>query len=285
MLVAWARVRPIIRLWLGALLGLLLAHIVFHARVVGGNPAWGSRFILTPVWLMVLVAVPLLAEAWSSLGWPRKAIAMILIGGAIPIQLASVAFPCYLEGETGILVERLRPGTAVRQYRGCGDGPRPPLGPRQLGTSTPGANRARAGSQSTPVPPGLQRTSGTRSHRLAGVGLRRAAGSPSTRCACPIAVAEYSSSGQDLGLITSTGLNDPYGITFGPNGNLFVANLGNNTIEEFSPSGTDPGGQQGHALRPVPVATVHLLSIALCITRPRGYDAAGCALTVRCAGQ
>ena len=54
-------------------------------------------------------------------------------------------------------------------------------------------------------------------------------------------IREYSASGQYLGLITSTGLNLPYGITFGPNGNLFVANAGNDTIHEFSPSGTNLG--------------------------------------------
>ncbi len=54
-------------------------------------------------------------------------------------------------------------------------------------------------------------------------------------------IREYSASGQDLGLITSTGLDNPYGITFGPNGNLFVANSGNNTIHEFSPTGADLG--------------------------------------------
>jgi sugar lactone lactonase YvrE len=54
-------------------------------------------------------------------------------------------------------------------------------------------------------------------------------------------IREYSASGQDLGLITSTGLDNPIGITFGPDGNLYVANYGNDTIHEFSPTGTDLG--------------------------------------------
>lgn len=54
-------------------------------------------------------------------------------------------------------------------------------------------------------------------------------------------IKEYNASGQYLGLITSTGLDLPYGITFGPDSNLYVANAGNNTIHEFSPSGTDLG--------------------------------------------
>jgi hypothetical protein len=96
---SWARARPIVRLWLGSLLGLLLTYVVSHARLAfwDGGPAWGSRYVLTPVWLMVLVGPPLVAEAWSSLGWPRKMIALSLIGGAILIQFASVAFPSYLE--------------------------------------------------------------------------------------------------------------------------------------------------------------------------------------------
>jgi hypothetical protein len=42
---------------------------------------------------------------------------------------------------------------------------------------------------------------------------------------------------------------------------------------------------QGHALRLVSGATMHLLTVALCVTRAPVYDAAGCALTVRRAAQ
>jgi hypothetical protein len=61
-------------------------------------------------------------------------------------------------------------------------------------------------------------------------------------------IREYSPSGTDLGLITSTGLNFAYDVTFGPDGNLYVANAGSDTlgegistIHEFSPTGTDLG--------------------------------------------
>jgi hypothetical protein len=59
-----------------------------------------------------------------------------------------------------------------------------------------------------------------------------------------------------------------------------------------SGSGRDPAGprigfaqkskeEQGHALQLVSAATMHLMSVALCVTRAPVYDAAGSALTVR----
>jgi hypothetical protein len=39
-------------------------------------------------------------------------------------------------------------------------------------------------------------------------------------------------------LFASTGLDFPKGLAFDSSGNLYAANLGNNTIEEFAPNGT-----------------------------------------------
>jgi len=55
------------------------------------------------------------------------------------------------------------------------------------------------------------------------------------------AVLEYSGSGTFLGAIASTGLVAPYGLTFGPDGNLYIADYGNNTIDDCSPTGANFG--------------------------------------------
>ena len=51
----------------------------------------------------------------------------------------------------------------------------------------------------------------------------------------------YLSTGANLGVFASTGLNEPQGLAFDANGNLYAANWGSNTIERFSPTGQDLG--------------------------------------------
>ncbi len=51
----------------------------------------------------------------------------------------------------------------------------------------------------------------------------------------------YSLTGANLGVFASTGLNEPQGLAFDANGNLYAANWGSNTIERFSPTGQDLG--------------------------------------------
>jgi NHL repeat len=50
----------------------------------------------------------------------------------------------------------------------------------------------------------------------------------------------HAPSGVALGTFAS-GLNDPYGIAFDRQGNLYVADYGSGTIRKFSPSGSDLG--------------------------------------------
>jgi hypothetical protein len=96
---SWARVRPAVRFWLGATLGIFVADLVLHARITwwGAEPAWGPRYHQEPIWLLALVAVPLLAEAWSSLGASRKGVATALVAIAGLVQISSVAMHFSLE--------------------------------------------------------------------------------------------------------------------------------------------------------------------------------------------
>src|SRR5262245_58261664 len=54
-------------------------------------------------------------------------------------------------------------------------------------------------------------------------------------------IREFSSSGQDLGLFATTGLNGPTGLAFDRRGDLYVSNINANTIRRFSPTGEDLG--------------------------------------------
>jgi hypothetical protein len=54
-------------------------------------------------------------------------------------------------------------------------------------------------------------------------------------------IARYSSSGADLGVFASIGMNQPYGLAFDANGNLLVANYGGDYVGMFSPTGEDLG--------------------------------------------
>jgi hypothetical protein len=49
-------------------------------------------------------------------------------------------------------------------------------------------------------------------------------------------IEEFSPTGQDIRTV-ATGLDDPYGLAFDASGNLFVSNVGNNTIYEFYSGG------------------------------------------------
>lgn len=57
-------------------------------------------------------------------------------------------------------------------------------------------------------------------------------------------IVEYSPTGSFLGVISETGLDTPVGLAIGPNGNLFVANGSNNTITEYTTSGTYLGSSR-----------------------------------------
>jgi sugar lactone lactonase YvrE len=50
-------------------------------------------------------------------------------------------------------------------------------------------------------------------------------------------IEEFNSSGTDLGVFASSGLDDPTALAVDSSGNLYAANAGNNTIEKFNSSG------------------------------------------------
>ena len=90
----WKRFAPDTKAYVTALVLLLLSYIVFYAKYYnwGGNPAWGDRFVTTPVQLLAMISVPLLMRYRSALNpwvWKwGKAVAAI----SVTIQIASVFF-------------------------------------------------------------------------------------------------------------------------------------------------------------------------------------------------
>ena len=100
---SWSSVRLILRLWMGTLLAMFVTYLFFYSRHFwwGADPAWGCRYHLLPVWFICLVTLPLLAEVWESLGWPRKVFATTIIVVAIVVQLAALVFHYNLEDVQG----------------------------------------------------------------------------------------------------------------------------------------------------------------------------------------
>jgi hypothetical protein len=78
--------------WFAVFAALLMAYIYLYARVIfwGGDVAWGDRYVLTSVWMLALVGVPLLMELWSTLAPPWRVLGSALIATSVAIQLASV---------------------------------------------------------------------------------------------------------------------------------------------------------------------------------------------------
>src|SRR6266404_2929591 len=54
-------------------------------------------------------------------------------------------------------------------------------------------------------------------------------------------VVAYSTSGTNMGVFANTGLNGPGGMAIDANGNVYVANFGDNTVAKYSSSGSNFG--------------------------------------------
>jgi hypothetical protein len=105
----WGRLAPPIRAFLTSAIVLLLAYIIFHAKISyeamlpahtkgwAGDVAWGDRYITAPVQLLAMISVPLLLEFWASLQAVARGIAIAIGAASVTIQIASTIFWCPLE--------------------------------------------------------------------------------------------------------------------------------------------------------------------------------------------
>lgn len=98
-LVAWnrANLRKELKVTLSCLAILLLMYLSFYAKYYffGGGVAWGDRYVLLPVQLLCLFAVPLLLVRQLP-DWPRRAVWAIVIAAVI-LQASSTVIAANLE--------------------------------------------------------------------------------------------------------------------------------------------------------------------------------------------
>ena len=96
---AWGRIGPTVRAWLAASAVALLASAAFYAPIVfwGGDVCWADRYLLTPVWFIVLVTPAILRDRWRAIGPARRALALGLAGLSVLLQVGSLVLPPQLE--------------------------------------------------------------------------------------------------------------------------------------------------------------------------------------------
>ena len=87
----WRKLDRDLRILLLGLAALLAMHILFHAKyfVFGGDVAWGHRYVVLPVELLALFAVPLLLTHGGSMPALCRRAAWCLVAVSVMLQMAS----------------------------------------------------------------------------------------------------------------------------------------------------------------------------------------------------
>ena len=99
LVVFWTLTAPRVRaLALGAL-ATLTVYLGFYSTYLSptGEHSWGSRYLSTPVQLLCLLAVPLLATHWGAIARWVRTLAILLIAWSVVQQIASVMLIMSLE--------------------------------------------------------------------------------------------------------------------------------------------------------------------------------------------
>lgn len=95
----WRKIDRDLRILVLALATLVLLHISFHARLVyfGGDVAWAHRYVVLPVELLALFAVPLLMVHGKGMPPLVRWLAWGVVAASVVLQVASTALYANVE--------------------------------------------------------------------------------------------------------------------------------------------------------------------------------------------
>jgi hypothetical protein len=95
----WRRMDRDLRIGLLGLGALLALHVFVHAKYVvfGGDVAWGHRYVVLPVELLALFAVPLLMSCGGSMAPLFRRAAWCLVAASVMLQVASTTMAANVE--------------------------------------------------------------------------------------------------------------------------------------------------------------------------------------------
>ena len=95
----WRRIKRDLRIGLLGLGALMALNMFFHAKyiVFGGDVAWGHRYVVLPVELLALFAVPLLMATDGSMSPLFRRAAWCLVAASVMLQMASTTMAANIE--------------------------------------------------------------------------------------------------------------------------------------------------------------------------------------------